>query len=96
MPSLELLIAVLKELVPTELEFSDPNEPELDVRLQVFTPHGSDFTGSWTLHFGDPQYDQDHQGFWGAGSCTREMIDSDYAFLAQDLIDQTEEARQAP
>jgi hypothetical protein len=96
MPSLELLIAVLKELVPTELRFVDAGVGDLDVRLQVFASAGPDYTGSWTLHFGDPSYDQDHRGYWGAGTCTRDMTDSDYAILDQDLIDQAEESRQAP
>ena len=32
----------------------------VDVRLQVSA-------ADWTLHTGDPSYDTDHRGFWGAG-----------------------------
>lgn len=34
---------------------------DVDVRLQVVD-------GTWYLHSGDASYDQDHRGFWGAGS----------------------------
>jgi hypothetical protein len=46
-------------------ETPDPEDEEsayLDVRLQVWE------NGSWTLHTGDSQYDQDGRGFWGCGS----------------------------
>lgn len=37
-------------------------EGECDVRLHVWPD------GEWTIHYGDPSYDQDHRGYWGAGS----------------------------
>jgi hypothetical protein len=41
---------------------NDEARDELDVRLQVTDD------GDWRVHFGDPGYDQDHRGYWGAGS----------------------------
>lgn len=87
MPSRELLTAVLKDLVPTELQFADPECEELEVRLQVTD---SD-TGGFSLHFGDPQYDTDHRGYWGASHVTRDMPDDAYEIVAEELLEQTEE-----
>jgi len=42
----------------TESVESDP----IDVRLQVYD------NGTWAVRTGDPQYDLDHSGYWGASS----------------------------
>lgn len=56
--------------------------PDTDVRLQV------ESSGAWTIHTGDPCYDTDHRGFWGAGSIDRRTNCRD---LACDLIDQAKD-----
>lgn len=58
----------------------------LDVRLQV-----SD-TGEWAVHYGDPGYDTDHSGYWGAASVAPGDTDADLLTVAQDLITQVEDA----
>lgn len=52
--------------------------PETDVRLQVVD-------GYVRVHTGDPSFDQDHRGCWGAGLITWE---TDADELADDLIEQ--------
>jgi hypothetical protein len=54
-----------------------------DVRLQVWP------NGTWALHYGDSQYDQDHRGYWGCGSLDGFPFDS--MSLARDLIEQCKE-----
>lgn len=55
---------------------------DIDVRLQV-SERG------WSVHTGDPSYDQDHRGFWGASSMNESTNCYD---LAKDLIDQARDA----
>lgn len=62
-------------------------EGDVDVRLQVYE------SGEWALRFGDPQYDQDHRGFWGSGVLAGDEDGEGYlgweiSQLAADLIDQ--------
>jgi hypothetical protein len=60
--------------------YLDADCPETEVRLQVCEL-------GWDLHTGDPSFDQDHGGYWGAGVLTRS---SNCRALAAELI---EEAR---
>ena len=55
-------------------------EDAIDVRLQVFE------AGNWRLHSGDPQFDDDHTGYWGSGSLVKGR--QNLTQLAQDLRDQ--------
>lgn len=55
---------------------------DIDVRLQVGER-------GWSVHTGDPSYDQDHRGFWGASSMDGRTNCYD---LAKDLIDQARDA----
>lgn len=57
----------------------------VDVRLQVYE------TGEWAIRVGPSDYDQDHQGYWGASSLTRELSVKDCREIARDLIDQAKE-----
>jgi hypothetical protein len=57
----------------------------LDIRLQVLPD------GSWALHEGDPQYDTDHRGYWGAGTLDGKRFNS--REMARDLIEQAREQR---
>lgn len=54
-----------------------------DVRLQVTVD------GSWCVHVGPSDYDQDHRGFWGASSIPRGRFNA--RELARDLISQVRE-----
>ncbi len=60
---------------------SDPGERWLDVRLQCVD-------GAWSLHEGDPQYDTDHRGYWGAGSLSPR---TNCRELARELIDEAKD-----
>jgi hypothetical protein len=51
-----------------------------DIRVRVFD-------GTWEIHTGDAQYDQDHRGLWGA-ACVRPGISKHDAWaLAIDLLE---------
>lgn len=54
-----------------------------DVRLQV---RG----GSWQLHTGDSQFDQDHRGAWGYGFLPWEL--SNLTDLARELISEASDS----
>lgn len=64
----------------------DPEYDYIDVRLQVYPD------GAWALRVGDPCYDQDHHGYWGAGSLPGiyrgKVRRFDSRDLARDLLDQ--------
>ncbi len=53
----------------------------LEVRLQVVD-------GSYDIHTGDPSYDQDQRGYWGAGSLEPEMSHKACRETARELLDQ--------
>lgn len=55
---------------------------EPDVRLNVQE------SGAWCVLWGDPSYDTDHRGFWGASTLDQ---DTDCKELARDLLDQAKE-----
>lgn len=59
MPSIK---SVQRNLQQFKNEMEAGNDCE--VRLQVL----DESDGVWELHYGDPQYDQDHRGFWGVGN----------------------------
>jgi|TARA_Y100000310_G_scaffold285304_1_gene308691 hypothetical protein len=54
----------------------------MEIRLQVVD-------GSWAVHYGDPGYDLDHRGFWGAAWLPRTGTVPD---IARDLIEQVRDA----
>ena len=57
-----------------------------EVRLQVVPGEG------WQIHHGDPCYDLDHRGYWGASWIEGSMMDPEYLEeVAQDLLDQVED-----
>lgn len=60
----------------------------IDVRLRIQNPSNG-FHISWALLFGDPSYDQDHRGFWAAGSIDRYTdIDDLFHDLKKEIFDQ--------
>ena len=65
---------------PADLD--DGDGPYIDVRLQVLPD------GEWTLHHGDASYDQDHRGYWGAGTVSPDDDDVALIETARDLVDQ--------
>lgn len=58
---------------------------ECDVRLQVYED------GDWAIRYGLSDYDQDHQGYWGASSIDADTSDEALRYTAIDLIDEAEE-----
>ena len=65
------------------------DEEGCDVRLQVFA------NGDWRVHFGDPQYDTDHRGYWGASAIPGVVGGAvgrfDSMDTARDLLDQAKD-----
>ncbi len=49
---------------PSTGSYADPADDDafVEVRLQVYPD------GQWAIREGDPSFDTDHHGFWGAGS----------------------------
>lgn len=61
-------------------------EPLVPVRLQCHEGHD-------TVRWGDPSYDTDHRGYWGASYLGPDDTWSDMVQIARDLVDQAEEQR---
>jgi len=86
-PAIKDVARDLKNIAREISKYGLPEDEEggCDVRLQVLP------NGGWSVHSGDAQYDQDHQGYWGASS-----IPYDGHFnateVAKDLIDQVKDA----
>ena len=72
----------LRSLPPEDLW----DHPGTDIRLQVVDE-------SWAVHHGDPGYDLDHRGFWGAGWLPSTGGVSD---IARDLIEQVRDEAAMP
>jgi hypothetical protein len=75
-PSVKLLAACLKDI-------NKQLDDECEIRLQVYP------SGDWAVRVGDPCYDLDHHGFWGAG-----MLDGgDFDALAEarELVEQAKD-----
>jgi hypothetical protein len=88
LPDLEDVAAGLVEI------WRHVESEDVDVRLQVTED------GAWYLHSGDASYDQDHRGFWGAGSLPGKaerssLGEKDRARIcrmwAEDLLDEVRE-----
>jgi hypothetical protein len=79
MPSIKAVARELSELKRSTLAV---DVPECEVRLQVSAD------GVWRLHCGDPCYDTDHRGCWGAGVVGRT---TNCRELAKELIDEVAE-----
>ncbi len=55
---------------------------EIEVRLQVLGPD------DWFLRTGDAGYDPSHHGYWGSGMVSAGDLDTDLAYLADQLIEE--------
>lgn len=73
------LIAIQRDV------FDDSDLDYIDVRLQVLAD------GTWFVHCGDPCYDTDHRGYWGASSITRDRRIGEVDDIAQDLLDDVQD-----
>lgn len=80
-PTIEKIVAVLSR-VQSSL---DAGEEPCDVRLQVYED------GEWAIRIGDPSYDQDHHGFWGASSLGTDDTPETIAEMAQSLLAQSQD-----
>lgn len=59
------------------------DEPAMmEVRLQVHDD------GTWSIHTGDPQYDQDHRGAWGDAVVAFEGAPDGTTFDAEETADE--------
>lgn len=91
-PTPEELIPALRNVVAEYVVYNGSAEGTLEVRLQVYPD------GTWRLRDGDPQYDPEHTGYWGAeeinlDESTYEDLEAPgfYAELALSLIEQAED-----
>lgn len=81
-PSIRNVALVLARL-NREIEASDEG---CDVRLQVYPD------GTWNVHWGPSDYDQDHRGFWGASGIPGGKRRFRSREIARDLINQAKDA----
>jgi hypothetical protein len=81
----DLLRDVHAFLFQTWRTLSRHDEP-IDVRVQVVSRYDVRF------HDGDPCYDLDHRGHWGAGVIDSHFSEDDITDLASDLVDQVIES----
>jgi hypothetical protein len=58
---------------------------DTDVRLQVHE------NGAWYIRIGDPSYDTDHRGFWGAAIVSPADSNADLKIAAGYLLDEVKE-----
>jgi len=59
------------------------NGSHIELRLQVYP------SGEWVLRWGDPQYDQDHRGWWGNSFLPgMDASDEQIYTIASNLVDQ--------
>jgi len=65
---------------------SDATEPDgVEVRLQVYPD------GKWAIRFGEPCYDTDHHGYWGAGTLSIDDPLNVVRDTATDMVREAEE-----
>lgn len=64
--------------------FETYEEDGIEIRIQLYP------AGDWYLHVGDPSYDTDHQGFWGATTIPGNNKRFSSIETARDLINQTQ------
>ena len=85
-PSIRSVAAVLREINRWD-SYTEPGVEDsfIDVRLQVYD------NGSWAVRHGDPQYDLDHRGFWGAGSVPGDCRRFRSEDVARELLSQAKE-----
>lgn len=74
----------LKGYLPNELREPGSDFVGGEARLQIHE-------GTWAFHTGDPQFDQDHRGAWGAASVPRGCSRREAREIARDLIEQAED-----
>lgn len=76
----------------SDLDTVKPHEDaadDLEIRLQIHDD------GTWSVHTGDSQYDQDHRGHWGNTSVPWSDDSEglpDWEAVADDLLDQCDES----
>jgi hypothetical protein len=75
------------EHVQEDAHDADPSLVSVEVRLQVLDNE------YWCVRWGDPSFDTDHNGYWGA-SILELAADTDLRELANDLLGQAEDMYQ--
>lgn len=81
-PSIATVASVLRD-INDSIRGDSAITDGTDVRLQVYE------NGEWSVHSGSSDYDQDHRGYWGAGSVPGKRFNSEDT--ARDLIEQARE-----
>lgn len=83
-PSIADVASELRVVNDERLEPDDMGEG-IDVRLQVYED------GRWAVRSGDPSYDTDHHGYWGASSVPGDGRRFNARETARDLIEQAKD-----
>lgn len=73
------VVEIVLGLIDIEKDL-DRDTEDVPVRLQVDNENGT-----WRLWSGDPCYDTDHKGSWGAGTISPEISPADRLELAREL-----------
>jgi len=80
-PSMQDVYTQLTDIVMGCIEEQWDDSEGIEVRLQV-TRDG------WGVHFGDPGYDTDHSGVWGATTIRTDATQEEFVAAAEYLIEQ--------
>jgi hypothetical protein len=83
-PTLEAVSAALVEETADLPVLPEDDEPH-DYRLQVLDD------GTWCIRVGDPSYDTDHHGSWGAGCCYCPVTPGSAVWDAEELLEEAAE-----
>lgn len=79
-----------KELRELSREFPEVDrgeaDTEIEVRLQVLPD------GTWQVHYGDPGFDTDHQGYWGSTFILPHISRMEAEEAAHEMLSQVEDA----
>jgi hypothetical protein len=81
-PSIQVVAAELRRI-------NAMVDEECDVRLQVYESE----MGEWAIRWGDPSFDHDHRGYWGAACVPGGKKRFPSEDIARDLLDQAKDMR---
>lgn len=79
------ILAISQDIDATYLPVPDGSEPIIECRIQYHN-------GIFGWYTGQPCYDTDHRGHWGASVVTQNMTREEARNVAGDLLDQVIES----
>lgn len=87
-PNIQDVAAELRSInseVSEEIDEETGEPYGIEVRLQVLP------NGDWQVWWGDPQYDTDHRGYWGASQVPGSGRRFNSKEIARDLIEEAKD-----